>query len=334
MTHAATLAKAASAIGNASVSSTYPSFNPGKNAIINGAFDIWQRGTSFAAIANGIYSADRWQYSNATDAVHTVSRSTDVPTVAQAGILASYSLLADCTTLDATIAAGQYAAFSQKIEGFNWRQFAQRALTLSFWVKATKTGTYCVALKNDSDRSYVAEYTVSASDTWEKKTVNITASPSAGTWDYTTSNGAGLWFSLACGSTFQTTAGSWQTGNYLATSNQVNACDSDSNNFRIALVQLEVGSVATDFEITNYGLELAKCQRYYSVIDGVVFDAATASSQGLWYLPVTMRATPTVSLTIGSGTGATLSLLGPNMARQDGANSVFAGATGKFTAEL
>jgi hypothetical protein len=256
--------------------------NLGKNAIINGAFDIWQRGTSFAAIAIGAYSADRWAYIEVGDAVHTISRSTDVPTVAEAGVLANYSLLVDCTTADASVAAGDVVVIDQYIEGYVWRHFAQRNLTLSFWVKATKTGTYCVALSNSSnDRSIVYEYTVSAANTWEKKAINVTASPSAGTWDYTNGKGAMVRFCLMSGSTYQTSAGSWQTGNYLATSNQVNACDSTSNDFRLALVQLEVGDVATDFEIRPYPTELEMCQRYYQKTYNLSTNPGTATDVGV-----------------------------------------------------
>jgi hypothetical protein len=250
-------------------SAKYAHLGRNKNALINGAFDVWQRGTSFASIAAGSYSADRWRYSINGAMVHDVSRSTDVPTVAQAGILAQYSLLMDCTTADASIAAGDLTAFQQRIEGYVWRNFAQRALTLSFWVKATKTGTYCISLINNptgtADRGFVAEYTINVTDTWEKKTIQIPASPSAGTWDYTTGAGAQLGFAIAAGSNFQTTGGSWQTvaANVHATANQVNGVDSTSNNFRLALVQLEVGDVATDFEIEAFDQTLARCQRYY-----------------------------------------------------------------------
>ena len=238
-----------------------------RNAIINGAFDIWQENSSFTSAANGTYTADMWVYGKQGAMVHDISRSTDVPTVAQAGRLFNYSALIDCQTVDSSIGSTDICAFEQKIEGYNWLPLAQKALVLSFWVKATKTGTYCVSLRNNRsgtpDRSYVAEYTVNASDTWEFKTIIITASPSAGTWNYTNGNGCSLSFCLAGGSSFQTTAGAWQTGNYLCTSNQVNACDSTSNNFRVTAVQLEVGSLPTPFEGRTFQEERRLCQRYW-----------------------------------------------------------------------
>jgi hypothetical protein len=247
-----------------------------KNRIINGDFNVWQRGTSFVSAVNVAYHADRWLYSKSGAMVHDISRSTDVPTVAQAGRLFIYSLLVDCTTADASIAATDYADIQQVIEGFNWAELAQRACVLSFWVKATKTGIYTIALRNSgSDRSYAAEYTVNASDTWEFKTVSIAASPSAGTWDYTNGAGVKVSFILAVGSTYQTPAGAWATGNYLGTANQVNACDSTANNYRLCGVQLEPGEAATAFERRPFATELALCLRYYQKS----FPYATAPAQ-------------------------------------------------------
>jgi hypothetical protein len=235
----------------------------GKNAIINGDFNVWQRGTSFTSVADSTYTADRWGHGKSGTGVIDISRSTDVPSVAQAGRLFNFSLYADCTTADASIAAGDVYHLYQYVEGYNWLRFAQRSLVLSFWVKATKTGIYCVSLRNSGvDRSFVGEYTVNAANTWEKKTVRVSASPSAGTWDYSVGIGALLSFCLANGSTRQSAAG-WSTGNFLSTSNQVNALDSTSNDFRIVGVQLESGDVATEFESLPFTVQLAQCKRYY-----------------------------------------------------------------------
>lgn len=250
----------------------------GKNAIINGEFTVWQRGINFTSVTSGAYTADRWQYAKSGSMVHNIERLTgDTPTVAQAGRFTDTCLLVDCTTVDGTIAAGDYAVVQQIVEGYNFLPLAQRPFTLSFWHKHTKTGTYCVAFKNSAaDRSYVAEYTQDVSDTWEKATVTVTASPSAGTWDYTNGIGLTVAFAIAAGTTLHTTANAWQSGNYAATANQVNACDSTSNNFKLALVQLEAGSVATEFEARTYEHELALCQRYFEKS----FGAATAPANG------------------------------------------------------
>jgi len=241
------------------------SFNSGqlagfRNKIINGAMTIAQRGTSFPAPASGSYSLDRWGYAVVgTTGVVTLSQSSDNPTDEYV-----YSLRAAVTTADAAVAAGDVAAIYQKIEGFNARDLIGRTFTISFWVRSSKTGTHCVFLGNSANnRSYVAEYTVVAANTWEKKSITISGGLiTAGTWNWTNGVGLQVGFTLIAGTTYQNTAGTWQTGNFLATSAQVNCLDSNTNIFAITGVQLEVGSVATPFEHRLFGAELALCQRY------------------------------------------------------------------------
>lgn len=248
------------------------------NAIINGDMNIWQRGTSFAALSAGAYCVDRYAVGNTSAAVYTVSRSTDVPTIAQAGRAFNYSLDIQVTTADASVAAGDLVNMYQPIEGFNWLPLAGRANTYGAWCKAKKTGVYGVFEVNDgTDRSYVAEITINAADTWEYKTVTFLASPSAGTWNYTTGVGVYLGICFMAGSTFQTTANAWQTGNFRSTANQVNAMDNTANYFRTTGWKLEPGSVATMSQPKIFSDELAECQRYFEKS----FPYATAPAQNV-----------------------------------------------------
>jgi hypothetical protein len=269
------------------------------NPVINGSFQIWQRGASFAAIADGTYHADRWKYNKVGAAVHTVAQSAVIPTLGEAGVLLPASLYAECTTADAAIAAGDFVILQHNIEGLHWLPFAQRTFTLSFWVRATKTGTYCVAFRNSGvDRSYVAEFTVNVTDTWERKTITVAPTPSAGTWDYVTGAGLRLSWALSCGSTFQTTASSWQTGNFFGTAAQVNATDTIGNLFRLAGVQITLGAVAAPLTLPTFADTLDRCQRYYqsSYYRG---DGAVNTAQNFLSVPLThrtyMRAVPTLS---------------------------------------
>jgi hypothetical protein len=236
-----------------------------KNVLMNGDALIWQRGTSFSSIADNTVFADRWRYRKTGAMVHDVSRSTDVPTVAQAGRKIPYSIKIDCTTVDSSIAAGDFCFITQRVEGYRFSQMiAQKASVGTFWVKAPKTGVFCIAHNNSgNDRGHVSEYTINAANTWEKKTISVAASPSAGTWVY--DNGIGIDFNviLAAGSTFHTTAGAWQTGVFLATSNQVNACDNTANDFYITEIQWEEGSQPTAFEALSFGDSLRDCMRFY-----------------------------------------------------------------------
>ncbi|MDH5510307.1 MAG: hypothetical protein OEZ32_08130 [Nitrospinota bacterium] len=276
------------------------------NPIINGDMRIWQRGTSFTSIANGAYSADRWANVNTGAAVYDISRSPDVPTAAEAGITYQYSLHLDVTTLDSAIAAGDIVSLIQRIEGYNFAPFAGQTATLTFWVKATKPGTYCVSFTNSGeDRSYVAEYTIDATNTWEKKTIQLTFDYSGGTWNYTNGTGVLLSFTLAAGTTYRATAaGVWEAGNFRATSNQVNGVDSVSNDYRITDVNLYFGDAPTSPKPRTFNEELALCQRYYSksfayaqppasnVGPGRLLSPATRAGALLNHLPSVLWPTP------------------------------------------
>jgi hypothetical protein len=276
----------------------------GRNVVINGDFNVWQRGTTFTGPSSGAYHADRWLHSRGGAVVPNISRSTDVPSVSIAGRLLNYSCKLDIATADASIAAGDFLELIQPVEGYNWLPLAQRNVIVSFLVKSPKTGIHCVAISNKGvDRSLVMEYTVNAANTWEKKTVAFTASPSAGTWDYTNLVGAYLRFALSAGSTFHTTAGSWQSGNFIATSNQVNCSDSTSNSFLITGVQLEAGDQATEFETVPYVTQLLRCKRYYfrdnyatsdTIAIGQNYDTQNCVFE--YGFPMEMRANPTVSV--------------------------------------
>lgn len=284
-----------------------------KNLVIGGDFHTnpWQRGVSFISVATEDYTADRFEYRKAGVMVHDVSKAADAPTVAEAGIFTQNSILLDCTTIDASIAAGDFTIIGTRIEGYDWSRIAQRKFTISFWHKHTKTGIYCVAFRNaGSDRSFVAEYTQAVTDTWERSTITVDASPSAGTWDYVNGIGLNVTFALAAGTTFHTTAGVWQTGSFLATANQVNGVDNVANNFRLALIQIEAGDVATDFEQRAFAEELALSQRYFeksydtAVASGVVdgdgniryIAASTTQSQTSILFKFEKRATPAITL--------------------------------------
>jgi hypothetical protein len=274
-----------------------------RNRIIGGDFTLnpWQRGTSFTAPASGAYTADRFVMGHTSTAVVNIVKAADAPTVAQAGVFTQHCLHLDITTADTSIAAGDQFNIQQKLEGYNaalfgFGQAGTRYVTLSFWVKSTKTGTFCVAFRNNAaNRSYVAEYTVLASNTWEREVITIPVD-TAGTWTYDNSEGLSVVWTLASGSTYQTTAGTWQAGNFIASANQVNALDSTSNDFKIALVQLEAGPVATAFEARPFGVELALCQRYYEAGTALVARNITAASSTIRSstpFKVTKRAAPT-----------------------------------------
>jgi hypothetical protein len=304
----AVTASTVTATGLISGSTNYTGF---KNKIIGGDFTTnpWQRGTSFPAIGSGVYFADRWQASHATSAVLTASKAADAPTATQAGIFTQHCISLNVTTADTVVDAGDVYQLRQFIEGLNVASFGfgqagSRFVTLSFWVKGTKTGIHNVAFKNNTpDRTYIAEYTIVTTNTWEYKTITIPVD-TIGTWLYDTGVGLRIDFTLACGTNRHTTANTWTAGNFNGSANQVNALDTIGNTFKIALVQLEAGSVATSFDVRSVGQELALCQRYYYASAPKLAGTASNSSTQVWRIggnhPVIMRASPTATIgTIG-----------------------------------
>ncbi len=246
-----------------------------KNDIINGNFDIWQEQITFTSVANGTYTADKFGYEKSGAMVHDISRDNVVIPANNF----NYSLKADCTTADASIAAGDYCAITHIIEGYNFKKYVDNYGTLGFWVRSAKTGIHCVSFRNSGkDRSYVIEYTIDTADTWEYKTVTVLFDNTAGTWDYV--NGAGLRISwaLAAGATYQTTKDAWQTGNFFATSGQVNVCDNTANNFYIAGITFNLGRIPILSNIIDYNYELSRCQREYEKsYNQAVFPGAVSS---------------------------------------------------------
>ena len=285
------------------------------NVLSGGNFDTnpWQRGTSFTGVASGDLTADQWRYGNggSPTAVFDVDKIADAPTVAEAGFFGQNCIELDCTTADVTLAAGDTIGFATYLEGYDFAQIAQRSFSISFWHKHTKTGTYCVSFRNSgSDRSYIIEYTQSTTETWEYASATISASPSAGTWDYTNGRGLAVGFTIGAGSTFQTTADAWQTGSFTATSSQVNASDANTNFFRLSLVCINAGSAPIPFPYRSIKEELELCQRYFCKSYNQGVNPGTVTSAGYIYFawtastvqkishvefPVTMRASPTVT---------------------------------------
>jgi hypothetical protein len=238
-----------------------------KNLIDNGAMTVAQRGTLTGQGPNNEYTGlDRFaiEANGSIQARFTTSQDTDVP----AGAGFGYSLKVDCTTAEVTVASADGSLIAQRIEAQNLQHLdygaaGAKTLVASFWMKSPKSGTHCVSLDQpDGGSTYIREFTVASADTWEKHTVTFPGDAS-GTINNDTGAGLELKFPLFMGATYQGTADTWTgSGTQWATSNQQNLLDNTANNFYITGVQLEVGSVATDFEHEDYDTTYQKCRRY------------------------------------------------------------------------
>ena len=302
-----------------SITTSQLAYNPNafRNILINGDMGIAQRATSLTGITgSGYHTIDRFNTVNATLGTWTQSQSTDVPT----GQGFATSLKMDCTTADASPAAGDQLRIQQLIEGQNLQYLKKgtssaESLTLSFWVKSNKTGTYIAELfDNDNNRTVSKSYTISNSNTWEKKTITFPVDTSAAFGnDNATSLLCNLW--LGGGSNF--TSGTLQTSwgsrtNANRAVGQVNLGDSTSNDWYVTGVQLEAGTSASDFEFLPVDVNTTRCLRYYQktfeygqapVDNAQKFEyhfiepyGGTSISGLISYYSVEMRATPTVTV--------------------------------------
>ena len=246
-----------------------------RNKIINGDMRINQR---LSPAATSGYPVDRWFLGWSAGSVPSIVQST---TVFPAGFSSSIAL---SITTGAAINSG-VGNIQQRVEGYNavdigFGTASPQTMVLSFWVRASIAGIYCVALRNNAaDRSYVAEYTINTINTWEYKNITIIAD-STGTWEKTTSAAFALIFSVAA-STANTTASVWTAGNFIVSPNQTHLAGTTGATFNFTGVQLEKNYQATPFEQRPIGVELALCQRYFEKSYDLGTAPATVTETGV-----------------------------------------------------
>jgi len=252
----------------------------GKNKVINGDFNIWQRGTTFTNPAGDSYSADRYMidYGTAAPTSNSITRQTFTPGAAPvAGYEGAYFFRSTLTTVGST----SRLSISQKIE--NVQTFAGQTVTLSFWAKADSARTLAGFIQQNfgsggSATVSTAITSQSITTSWTRFSIQVSvpsiSGKTIGTSSFLTIR---LDQAVAAGSVLEL----WG-------------------------LQLEAGSTATPFQTATGNIqgELALCQRYYQALGGQsigVFEAAN-SYDGLWSLLTAMRTTPSISYT-GTITG-------------------------------
>ena len=271
-----------------------------KNLIINGAMQVAQRGTS--STSESYQTVDRFKtYKESCEQLAvTQTQSTESPN----GFSNSFEL--NVGTAESSIEANDLYNIVTVFEGQNMQGTAfgtsdAKAMMLSFWVRSSKTGTYAINFYNsDATRNLTNTYAISSANTWEYKTVSILPDTSSGfsndanrsfdiQWiltagsDFTSSNSSSAWSGVSNPRTAYGHTATWGS--------------STSDDFHLTGVQLEVGSVATDFEHRSYGEELALCQRYYQVQKEVFWGYCQSGTGNRVYhtFPVQMRAAPTAA---------------------------------------
>jgi hypothetical protein len=257
----------------------------GKNKIINGAFDNWQRGTSLVGAG---YLADRFQSVVTTTTITQSQQAFTAGTAPVAGYESSYFYRA-VTVTGAT--AGSRALVQQPIEDV--RTFAGQTVTISFWAKAA-SGTPAIGVElaqvfgsgGSAAVTAIGATAKTISTSWARYSVTASV-PSISGKTIGTGSSLNLVLWIDAGSDFATRASS--IGN-------------QSGTFDIWGVQVEAGSVATAFQTATGTIqgELSACQRYYwrsttstTGSHGIGATQSAASAIVGINLPVTMRVVPT-----------------------------------------
>jgi hypothetical protein len=266
-----------------------------------------QRGTTITGVTTSTYQCDRWFYNSEAEETVTLEQSSDAPD----GF--GYSQKITVTTADADL-TNDYVEIEQTFEGLDlqqltWGTSSAKPLTVSLWVKSSQTGSCAIGLYMAGTATMIGStFTINSANTWEYKTVTFAGN----TTDAITNDNAQrlrLWIGLAAGSAYNGTDNtSWSsyTNAKRLYGQTLNLVGTTSATFQMTGVQMEVGSVATEFEYRSYGEELALCQRYYHRITnpsalyaricaGKVFSATLGSFT--YHFPVPMRASATLETT-------------------------------------
>jgi len=292
--------------GSITANAVTPSVNM-KNRIINGAMVIDQRnaGASVTPTADA-FTLDRWQAVLSQSSKYSVQQNAGSVTPPT-----GFTNYLGVTSLSAySVLAADYFTLQQNIEGFNiadldFGKATAKAITLSFWVRSSLTGTFGGTVANSAQsRCYPFTYTISSANTWEQKSVTI-AGDTSGTWLTTNGIGFRLNFGLGVGTTYSGTAGAWSSSVLLSATGATSVVGTNGATFYITGVQLEVGSTATSFDYRPYGTELQLCQRYFQMykngtangpaINGFTQAINSTDSYGAWSYIQPMRSAPTLA---------------------------------------
>ena len=283
-----------------------------RNIIINGAMQVAQRGTSFTATGNE-YTVDRFSHHTGSgfNFDTTTTQSSDAPN----GFAKAIKITPDSVV---TPSATQNGLFAYSIEGQDVQQLAYgtsspQKITLSFYAKSASQNNnhqYTIQIRKvdtaGNIKHVLQPFTVTSS--YQRFTFTFDGDTASDIVDGT-GLGVELDFILVAGSSdLESATSTWATSSgFRGVTGQSNFMDNTSNEFYLTGVQLEVGSVATDFEHRSFGQELALCQRYFERIkvDGsevFIFGVNQFGSPGRipLYFRVTKRAIPTVSIDNGT----------------------------------
>ena len=254
-----------------------------RNKIQNGAMNVSQRFDTDAhtpSSTSRIYTLDRWAYWSNQASKTTIQQVVDAPV--------GFRFSSKCTVASAySISSGDWFGYMTHIEGQDLYDLElgnsnAKAFTLSFYVKSSVAGTWAGAVRtkgSSPDHSYPYNYTINSTNTWEKKTITIPG-PTSGTWVAGRGEGMCVWFDLGSGSAYHGTANQWHSANKTGPSASPFIANAGAT-WQITGVQLEKGSVATEYEHRSAADETSICERYCEVIYGEGLDETNEGVMGV-----------------------------------------------------
>ena len=314
-----------------------PSALSHRNMIINGAMNVYQRGSlSITQSNDGGWAVDRFKFAMnsqvaqlaATMSQHSMS-SAELNTTGFAKALKFETTTPETSWDNDELAYLQQIIEAQNLQHLQYGTASAKSVTLSFWVKSSVTGTFAVGLYKQDSTARVINKTITISDTnWNKYTLTFPGDTDSGA-TIANDNGAGIYvlWHLGAGSTYNDGANtSWENysnAGWAGGHVQNGIVTTNGATWYLTGVQLELGSVATPFEHRSYMEELQQCRRYYYVIKCDTFtwpmSRYSLNTGGGYYgipLPVEMNHDPDLSTTgtwnSGSGYAGT-----PSLSRSD-----------------
>ena len=252
-----------------------------RNLIINGAMQVAQRGTS--STTSGYSSVDRHKPQWANTGNTITQAQVDVASGTTPYTLGFRKALKISMSGAGTVNSNTYIETFQKIEaqdiansGWNYLSSSSN-ITISFWVKVSTNQTFYVRLfaADTTDKTYCFSYTASGNNTWTKITKTI---PGNANLLFNNDNGEGLriqhYMFYGTDYTGSRNLDVWEAAGSPHTPDQATTWyTAGASTWEMTGLQLEVGSVATDFEHLSYANELTRCERYYQLIAPSVAEA-------------------------------------------------------------
>ena len=287
--------------------------------IYNGEMHVSQYGDK-TGITGNQYVCDRFCTQFDTFGTWSMSQDTNGPTGTG---FDSRSLKLDCTTADTSLGAGHFGLVRQSFEGQDLQLIKKgtssaEKLTLKFYVKSNKTGTYTVEFfDTDNSRQISKTYTIDSADTWEEKIINVPADTTGALTNDTNESFVINWW-LGAGSTYSggtvnTSAWAANTNANRVSGSNVNLADSTSNEWFLTGVQLEIGEFTSStipaFQHETFAKSVDRCQRYFITGSGNLSFVPPAQQTGatavqtLIQFREQMRTTPTVTHNATGGFG-------------------------------